>query len=89
MKLIDQKVQSDGKELPATGHAPKKTTNVIDLASVLKQSLKEASGAKSWCKIGTRQVCQTSQACEAAAAHQKSRLERSSAPSRSFVIPTA
>ncbi len=46
MKLIDQKVQSGGKELPATGHAPKKATNVIDLASMLQQSLKEASAGK-------------------------------------------
>ncbi len=44
MKLIDQKVKSGGKELPATGHIPKKATNVIDLAAVLQQSLKEAGG---------------------------------------------
>lgn len=47
MKLIDQKVKSGGKELPTTGHAPKKATNVIDLAAVLRQSLKEAGGTKS------------------------------------------
>lgn len=46
MKLIDKKVQSGGKELPAPGHAPKRATNVIDLAAVLEQSLKEATGPK-------------------------------------------
>jgi DNA end-binding protein Ku len=47
MKLIDQKVKSGGKELPTGGHGPKRATNVIDLASVLQQSLKEAGGSKS------------------------------------------
>lgn len=46
MKLIDKKVKSGGKELPTQGHAPKRATNVIDLAAVLQQSLKEASGPK-------------------------------------------
>lgn len=46
MKLIDQKMKSGSQELPTAGHAPKKATNVIDLASVLQQSLKEASGGK-------------------------------------------
>jgi len=46
MKLIDQKVKSGGQELPTTGRAPKQATNVIDLASVLQQSLKEAGGGK-------------------------------------------
>lgn len=46
MKLIDQKVKSGGQELPAMGRAPKQATNVIDLASVLQQSLKEAGGGK-------------------------------------------
>ncbi|MDF3057447.1 MAG: Ku domainn containing protein [Rariglobus sp.] len=44
MKLIDQKVKSGGKELPTAGHPRKKPTNVIDLAAVLQQSLKEAGG---------------------------------------------
>ena len=44
MKLIDQKIESGGKELPKAGHGPKKATNVIDLAAVLQQSLKDASG---------------------------------------------
>lgn len=46
MKLIDKKRKSGGKELPGAGHEPKRATNVIDLASVLQQSLAEASGSK-------------------------------------------
>ena len=47
MKLIDKKVASGGKELPAGDHGPKKrATNVIDLAAVLQQSLKDATQAK-------------------------------------------
>jgi DNA end-binding protein Ku len=46
MKLIDQKVKSGGKQLPASSQSRKKATNVIDLAAVLQQSLKEAGGAK-------------------------------------------
>ena len=42
MKLIDRKVKSGGKELPSSEHAPKRATNVIDLAAVLQQSLKDA-----------------------------------------------
>jgi DNA end-binding protein Ku len=47
MKLIDKKVASGGKELPAKGHPAKRATNVIDLAEVLKQSLADASKGKS------------------------------------------
>jgi DNA end-binding protein Ku len=46
MKLIDRKVKSGGKELPKGGEAPKRATNVIDLASVLQRSLQEATGPK-------------------------------------------
>lgn len=46
MKLIDRKVKSGGRELPSSEPAPKRATNVIDLAAVLQQSLREASGAK-------------------------------------------
>lgn len=46
MKLIDKKVASGGKELPASGRAPKKATNVIDLAVVLQQSLDDATKGK-------------------------------------------
>jgi DNA end-binding protein Ku len=43
MKLIDKKVASGGKELPKEGHTAKRATNVIDLASVLRQSLADAA----------------------------------------------
>jgi DNA end-binding protein Ku len=43
MTLIDKKVASGGKALPTEGKKVSKATNVIDLASVLKQSLAEAS----------------------------------------------
>lgn len=54
MKLIDEKVKSGGKSLPGGGHARRKATNVIDLAEVLKQSLKEAGGAKTTAKTKTK-----------------------------------
>jgi DNA end-binding protein Ku len=41
MKLIDKKVASGGKELPA-GPKPRHSTNVIDLAAALQQSLADA-----------------------------------------------
>lgn len=46
MKLIDKKVASGGKELPGAGRAPKRATNVIDLAAVLQQSLDDAAPGK-------------------------------------------
>jgi DNA end-binding protein Ku len=46
MKLIDKKVASGGKSLPEEGRKAQKTTNVIDLASVLAQSLADAGKAK-------------------------------------------
>ena len=45
MKLIDKKVAAGGKEVPTVKHA-KSATNVIDLASVLQQSLADAAGGK-------------------------------------------
>jgi DNA end-binding protein Ku len=54
MKLIDKKVASGGKELPATGKKQKSSTNVIDLADVLRQSLAEAGGPKKGAKAGRR-----------------------------------
>jgi DNA end-binding protein Ku len=42
MKLIDQKVEAGGKELPGEKPKHKAATNVIDLVSVLKKSLEEA-----------------------------------------------
>ena len=46
MKLIGRKAKSGGKELPAKDGHPKPATNVIDLAAVLQQSLKDATGRK-------------------------------------------
>jgi DNA end-binding protein Ku len=46
MKLIDKKVASGGKSLPEEGRKAQKMTNVIDLASVLAQSLADAGKAK-------------------------------------------
>ncbi len=46
MKLIDRKMKSGGKELPAKDESPKRATNVIDLATVLQQSLRDATGPK-------------------------------------------
>ena len=44
MKLIKKKVASGGKALPKEEGKSKRATNVIDLASVLEQSLREATG---------------------------------------------
>lgn len=44
MKLIERKVEAGGKELPSPHHE-KRATNVINLAAVLEQSLKDASAA--------------------------------------------
>jgi DNA end-binding protein Ku len=46
MKLIDKKVASGGSELPKEGHPTKRATNVIDLASVLRESLADAANSK-------------------------------------------
>lgn len=46
MKLIDKKIASGGKSLPTKGEKPRRATNVIDLASVLQESLAQASGKK-------------------------------------------
>jgi DNA end-binding protein Ku len=48
MKLIEQKVEAGGKELPTEKTAKRAATNVIDLVSVLQQSLAETGkgGAK-------------------------------------------
>jgi DNA end-binding protein Ku len=46
MKLIDKKVASGGKTLPEEGRKEHRATNVIDLASVLQQSLADAGKAK-------------------------------------------
>ncbi|MDB6115524.1 MAG: Ku domainn containing protein [Lacunisphaera sp.] len=46
MKLIRKKVESGGKTLPDKPQPKRATGNVIDLASVLQQSLEESSGGK-------------------------------------------
>ena len=46
MKLIDRKVASGGRSLPEKGRKEPRATNVIDLASVLRQSLADAGKAK-------------------------------------------
>lgn len=46
MKLIDKKVASGGKSLPGEDRKEHRATNVIDLASVLRQSLADAGKAK-------------------------------------------
>jgi DNA end-binding protein Ku len=56
MKLIDKKVASGGKALPGEGHRPKATTNVIDLAAVLQQSLTEAGKHKKGAKPEKRKT---------------------------------
>jgi DNA end-binding protein Ku len=45
MKLIERKIDAGGKEIPGGGKHENRPTNVIDLASVLRESLKEASAA--------------------------------------------
>ena len=46
MKLIRKKVESGGKSLPEKPEPKRATGNVIDLASVLEQSLQESGGGK-------------------------------------------
>jgi DNA end-binding protein Ku len=45
LDVIHEKVESGGKELPTRGHA-KKPTNVVDLVSVLQESLQHAEKGK-------------------------------------------
>ena len=45
LEVINKKVESGGKELPARGKA-KKPTNVVDLVSVLQESLQHAAKGK-------------------------------------------
>lgn len=46
MKVIDEKVESGGKDLPAPPRAAKKSGKVIDLLSVLQQSLDRSAELK-------------------------------------------
>ena len=45
MQLIQKKIKSGGKAVPAKDDEPKRATNIIDLAAVLQESLRQA-GAK-------------------------------------------
>ncbi len=45
MKVIRQKVESGGKDLPAAPKEKKRASNVIDLVSVLQESLNQAQAA--------------------------------------------
>lgn len=47
MDLIKKKVESGGKDLPAAAREKKKPSNVIDLVSVLQESLDQAAAAQS------------------------------------------
>lgn len=46
MKLIERKIASGGKSLPAKAERKRPSTNVIDLAAVLQQSLNQAGHGK-------------------------------------------
>ncbi|PTY06677.1 Ku protein [Opitutaceae bacterium EW11] len=46
MKLIDEKVESGGKEIPRAPQRQKKTGKVIDLVAVLQKSLEQTGQAK-------------------------------------------
>lgn len=50
MKVIDRKVASGGKNLPATPARARRATNVIDLAAVLRESLADAEGGRTRAK---------------------------------------
>ncbi|HEX2101418.1 MAG TPA: Ku protein [Candidatus Synoicihabitans sp.] len=54
LKLIDQKVKRGGKDLPAPAKAARPASNVIDLVSILRQSLEEAGGSASGAAKATR-----------------------------------
>ncbi len=47
MKLIDAKVKAGGKELPTTKRPARRATSEVDLAEVLRRSLREAGGSGS------------------------------------------
>jgi len=53
LKVIDAKVKSGGKALPTKGQ-PKRATNVVDLMSVLQESLASASSAKGRARAAPR-----------------------------------
>jgi DNA end-binding protein Ku len=45
MALIDQKIESGGRDLPAAKKPPRTSSKVIDLVSVLQKSLEQSGGA--------------------------------------------
>jgi DNA end-binding protein Ku len=56
LKLIEQKIERGGKDLPAAPTAPKRSTKVIDLVAVLQESLKHTghSGKAGASKRGSK-----------------------------------
>lgn len=46
MELIEEKIESGGKDVPKTATKPKASGKVIDLVSILQQSLDEAGGRR-------------------------------------------
>jgi DNA end-binding protein Ku len=46
LKVIDKKVESGGHELESLKRTAKRPTNVLDLAEVLRRSLRETAGRK-------------------------------------------
>jgi DNA end-binding protein Ku len=55
MKVIDRKVKSGGKDLPTEPKKPRETSNVIDLAAVLEESLSKTARKKAPAKKAGRQ----------------------------------
>ncbi|HEX2853902.1 MAG TPA: Ku protein [Opitutaceae bacterium] len=47
LKLIEKKIESGGKDLPAAHAAPKRSGKVIDLVAVLQESLNQSGQARS------------------------------------------
>lgn len=47
MKLIEKKIESGGKEVPAAPATPKRGANVIDLVAVLQESLNKTAAGRS------------------------------------------
>jgi DNA end-binding protein Ku len=44
LKVIDEKVEAGGKDLPKTKTKTKPATNVVDLVAILKKSIEENTG---------------------------------------------
>lgn len=54
MKLIEKKIESGGRDLPAAPKQTKRASNVIDLVSVLEESLNQAGRGSSPRAAGTK-----------------------------------